>query len=76
MIADRSLLEEFEKEQISSSKAHYFRNLCIFEALLREAKSLGIFPPKNPLEGIEVDLRLARAMNVPKTAGHDRPETD
>jgi hypothetical protein len=38
-------------------------NFRIVEALYREAVALGVFPPKDPLEGIEVDIRVARAVN-------------
>ena len=45
------------------------RNFKIAEALYHEAVVLGILPFKNPLDGIEVDLRIARAINrVSKTA--------
>ena len=42
----------------------YFRNLRIFEALYQEAERMGVFPLKDSLEGIEVDIRLAKALNV------------
>jgi hypothetical protein len=32
--------------------------------MLEEAKSLGIFPLKNPLEKIEFKIQIARALNV------------
>jgi len=40
----------------------------IYEALYEEARLLGIFPLKNPLDGIESDILLARVLNVRKTA--------
>jgi hypothetical protein len=39
------------------------RGLRIVEALREEAVALGVWPPADPLEGIEVDLRLARVLN-------------
>jgi hypothetical protein len=48
--------------------------LRIFEALYEEAKQLGVFPLKDPLEGIEVDIRLARALNARKVAKKDNPQ--
>jgi hypothetical protein len=41
----------------------YFRNLRIFEAMYEQARRLGIFPLHDPLEGIEVDIHLAWALN-------------
>jgi hypothetical protein len=33
------------------------------EALYKEAVTLGVIPLKNPLEGIEVDLKIAQVIN-------------
>jgi hypothetical protein len=35
----------------------------IFSAMWKEATHLGIIPFKDPLEGIEVDIRVARILN-------------
>jgi hypothetical protein len=64
MLIRDSLLDDFEKEQIAKSPPDYFHNLQIFESLYEEAKKLGVFPLENPLEGIEVDIRLAAVLNV------------
>lgn len=42
----------------------YFRNLRVFEALFQEALLLGALPLRDPLEGIDVDIRLAQVINV------------
>lgn len=39
------------------------RNLRIAEALRAEAVALGVWPPDDPLAGLDVDLRLARVLN-------------
>ena len=67
MIKNRRLLEEFEKEYMRNEKSDYFNNLRIFEAMYEEACSFGIFPLKDPLEGIEEKIRFAKAVNVPFT---------
>ena len=36
----------------------------IVEALFAQACAHGVFPLKDPLDGIEVDIRLARALHV------------
>ena len=64
MIIRDTLLDNFEKDQIAKTPQDYFHNLRIFESLYEEAKKLGVFPLKNPLEGIEVDIRLAAVLNV------------
>jgi hypothetical protein len=57
-------VEAFEKAQMRQEPADYFRNLRIVEALLQEALVLGVLPLEDPLEGIEVDIRLAQVINV------------
>ncbi|MFN4226535.1 MAG: hypothetical protein ACK4F0_00115 [Candidatus Ratteibacteria bacterium] len=63
MIRDKKLLEEFEREFIKNSKVDINKNIQIFEELLKFAKELKKFPPKNLLEGIEIDIKYARAIN-------------
>lgn len=63
MVKDAKLLAEFEKAYTSSEKPNFFEALKIFEAMWREGLSLGVLPLKDPLEGIEVDIRIARILN-------------
>lgn len=63
MIKDKKYLREFEKKLIRSSKADIANNIRIVEALYKEAVSLGVFPLKNPLEGIEVKIKIAKVIN-------------
>lgn len=73
MIINNPILKNFEKEWIQNNPSNYKRNLRYFEALFKEAQLLGVFPLKNPLEGIEVDIRLAQSLNyVRKTSVKNR----
>ena len=63
MITNAKKCEEFERALIRSRKANYWENLRIVEALYREAILLGIFPLKDPLEGLQVDIGMARVIN-------------
>jgi hypothetical protein len=72
MIKRGPLLEAFDKAQMRNSQADYFKHLRIFQALYEEAKQLGVFPLKDPLEGIDVDIHIATVLNVRTTAGKDR----
>jgi hypothetical protein len=67
------LLEAFDKAQMRNSQADYLKHLRIFQALYEEAKQLGVFALKEPLEGIDVDIHLAKVLNVRTTAGKNRP---
>ena len=61
--------QKFEKERMRQEKPDLARNFHIFAALYEEAVALGALPPKDPLEGLEVAMRIARAINsVPKAA--------
>ncbi|NWF93073.1 MAG: helix-turn-helix domain-containing protein [Syntrophaceae bacterium] len=59
----RSAWSKFELDFMKKEKADMMRNLRIVEALYKEAVTLGIIPIKNPLDGIEVDLRIAKVVN-------------
>ena len=62
-------LKQFEMEFMRKGKLDVVRNFKIEEALYQEAISLGIIPLKNPLDGLEVDIKIARTINrVSKTA--------
>ena len=68
MIKNPRAIHLFEDSLVKQSTADYRCNLKIMEALYREACSLGIFPLKDRLDGIDSDIHLARVMNVRKTA--------
>jgi len=53
----------FERDLIRREKPDLKRNLKIVEALFQEAVELGVFPLKDPLEGLEVDIRIAKVIN-------------
>jgi hypothetical protein len=63
MIKDAKLVAEFEENQLKKEKPDYGSALRIFEAMWREAMLLGVLPLKDPLEGIEVDIKIARILN-------------
>ena len=63
MIKNSHLLRKLERKIISREKLPYQKALVIFEAMWEEAVHLGVLPPADPMEGIEVDLRIARIVN-------------
>lgn len=64
MIQRPALVDAFERELVRREAPNYFQNLKIVEALYNEARALGALPPADPLDGIEVDVHLARVLNV------------
>ncbi|HVN71172.1 MAG TPA: hypothetical protein VMU10_04040 [Desulfomonilia bacterium] len=64
MIRNPEIYRQFE-DAYQKNQGHLSRSksLALVESLWEEAKSLGIFPMKDPWEGIEVDIRIARVLN-------------
>ena len=63
MIRNPEILEAFELAYARSQKPDFERNMALFEAMWEEACFLKVFPLKDPLEGMEVDLRIAQVIN-------------
>jgi hypothetical protein len=63
MIKDKHKLEEFERKLLETENLPYEKALAIYEALFKEAVSLGVINTDNILEGIEVDIKMARILN-------------
>jgi len=63
MIRNKPKLDNFHKKLIKEENLSYKKALSIYEALHREAVSLGIINSENILEGLEVDLRIAKTVN-------------
>jgi hypothetical protein len=65
MIKNPNLFREFEDYFMGESgplpRQQSFR---IFASLWQEAVAMGVLPTQDPLEGIEVDLRIARILNA------------
>lgn len=63
MIKDSRLLETFESEELKKENLDHKSALRIFEGMWLEGMALGVLPLKDPLEGIEVDIRIAEMLN-------------
>lgn len=63
MIRDVDFLRKFENDFIANDKLSYEKKLELLDAMWEEGISLGVLPPKDPLEGIEVDIKIARILN-------------
>jgi hypothetical protein len=68
---DWQLLHEFERKLISKNRPDPIKNLRIVEAMYEEGRQLGIFPLKDPLEGLETDIRIARVINLVREDPHE-----
>jgi hypothetical protein len=54
---------KFEIEILRNEKLDIKKKFKIVEALYKEAVALGVFPLKDSLEGLEVDIRIAKVIN-------------
>jgi len=68
MVKNPERVERFERGLIYGRKPDYRENLRIAEALYREAVHLGVWPPRDPLEGIETLLETTRLIHCVRSA--------
>jgi hypothetical protein len=63
VIKNAPLYAKFEAELIKSQAPDLAQNFRIIDALYDEAVELGIFPLKDPLEGLDTTLTIAKVVN-------------
>lgn len=64
MIGNPSALKEFEDRfSRAEGRLDARRAFTLVDAMWREGVALGVLPPRDPLEGIETDIRLASILN-------------
>jgi hypothetical protein len=64
MIKNRDLLKKFEEVFMKEEgNLPFARSMKVFTDMWNEGVNLGILPLRNPLEGIEVDIRIAKILN-------------
>ena len=63
MIRNKQKLNELQRKLDAEESLSYTEALAIYEMLHREAVSLGSISSENILDGLEVDLRIAKAIN-------------
>jgi len=63
MIRNKRKLDRFYRKLMEEENISHKEALRIYEALHKEAVSLGAINSENILEGLEVDLRIAKAIN-------------
>jgi len=63
MIKDNRKFQKFEAELVAKEKTDLMKNYRIVETMYYEAVALGIIPMKHPLDGIDIDIKIARVVN-------------
>ena len=68
MVKNNPRLKEFEENYTRKGKPDILHNLQLLDQLYKEAKALSVFPLREPLDGLEIDIKIAKVINsVPKT---------
>ena len=75
MIRDAVAWRAWEEAGPLREPPDFQRNLRLLQAMYELARSLGAFPPADPLAGLETDIRMARILNVRGSAGTHCPGT-
>lgn len=74
MLRRTAAYNQFERQWLTRPVRDIRENFRILDALWAEAVALSAFADADPLAGIEVDIRVARAWHcVPRAAATDRP---
>lgn len=68
MIRNEEKFREWENHWISQETLNLDKKFRILDGMYREARALGLFPPENPMEGLEEKIRFVRALNVRRAA--------
>lgn len=63
MVKNPEILKDFEEEYIRNDNRSFEERLKSYNELYRHAVSLGVLPSKNPLEGIETKIKVAKIIN-------------
>ncbi|MBI3814841.1 MAG: hypothetical protein HY279_10330 [Nitrospinae bacterium] len=64
MIKNPELLKKFEDNFVQDKgRLSYNQSIRIFTDMWNEGVKLGVLPLKDPLEGIDVDIKVARILN-------------
>jgi len=63
MITNPRILRKFESEIQRKEKINISKNFRIVDALYDEAVTLGAIPMRNQLDGLEIDIKIAKVVN-------------
>ena len=75
MIKDIAFWEAWERQGPLRERLTPEQAFKLADAMYEHAKSMGVFPLADPLEGIETKIAVARALNVQSTPGTDRSQS-
>jgi hypothetical protein len=69
VIRNSKIVQKFEEELIKKEKINLIKNFQIMDAMYKEARALGVISLKDPLNGWDIDAKIAMVVNyVQKTS--------
>ncbi len=63
MITNPKKLRKFEQNLLKTETTSISQKFRLMDEMFKEARSLRVFPLKNPLEGLETDIKVAKVVN-------------
>lgn len=63
MITNPKKLRKFEQNLLKTDTTSIDQKFRLMDAMFKEARSLSVFPLKDPLEGLETDIKVAKVVN-------------
>jgi len=63
LVKNEEAVRSLEKAILRKEKPDFSKNIRLIEALYKEAVFLGAFPPQDKLSGLDIDIKIARAIN-------------
>ena len=75
MIKDRAFWSAWEMQGPLRETLDPLKALALCDAMYEYARSLGVFPPGDPLAGLDAKISLARKVNVHSAFGTHRPRS-
>lgn len=64
MIKNPKILKKFENNLSKKESLNLHESFKIFEDLYKEAIFLDVLPSKNPIEGIDTKIKIAKILNA------------
>jgi len=62
MVRNSRKLLAFEDRITRGEPRNLKKNFKLLDSLYREAVSLGAFPPRDPLEGLDIDIKISKVV--------------
>jgi hypothetical protein len=63
LIRDVKAWNSFQRRFSEEHRLTHRQALAVLDGLWAEGRALGVLPPEDPMDGVDVDIRIARILN-------------